>query len=61
MNKKTKNITTYILGLIMMTISVYMFFIDMDLLHCLTLFILGLGVFTSYTKLSEILNKKIPR
>jgi uncharacterized membrane protein YqgA involved in biofilm formation len=61
MKKKTKNITTYILGLIMMLISIYMFYTDKDFIHCLTVFILGLGVFSSYTKLSDILNKKIPR
>ena len=61
MSKKIKNITTYIIGTLMMVLSVYMFYNEKPFIYCLTMFILGLGIFVSYTKLSNILNQKIPK
>ena len=43
----------------MLLISIYMFIVDMDLLHCITVFVLGLGLFYSYSKLAEILTNKL--
>jgi hypothetical protein len=43
----------------MVLLSIYMFFIDMELIRCLTVFVLGLGLFYSYSKLAKILTSKL--
>ena len=57
MNKKTKNVLTTLLGIIIIILTTFLFYSGVDLVRCAFGYVIGTGLIASYTKLFKFLQR----